>query len=258
MKRSRTTSTAKIGLEMEDDSRVVPKVSRAAADPSQNGLLDPRLPVEDIVHTVELSDLQSSLDCERAPSPSARRAVDLSSLKGVDAYVSHQPLICSDLCAKIDMACDEIGEEEGFGHYIFAKRTLHVNDHPSLRKLTEFIKVDVLRIACSLYNCEVDWTKNAEPHIVVYDAEKSGFTSVEYHTDSSDITFIVSLNKKGEDFVGGGTLFEEWEELENGTLPVELEQGQALFFLGGEVRHAGAEISSGKRTLLVGFLKRRS
>ena len=83
---------------------------------------------------------------------------------------------------------------------------------------------------------------------------KSGgdiFTGVEYHTDSSQITYILSLSEKDVEFSGGGTYFQEAKTR------VDLGIGQALIFPGGTVRHKGEPITSGNRVLFVGFLEKK-
>ena len=97
--------------------------------------------------------------------------------------------------------------------------------------------------ANELYGGEYEYTKTEEPHIVSYEtkevAAKLGgrklkeFASVPYHTDNSEITYLVALSAMDEDYVGGGTIVEQFHP----NKPINLLQGQAFFFEGGHLRH---------------------
>ena len=86
--------------------------------------------------------------------------------------------------------------------------------------------------------------------IVRYD-EKDRSLSLPEHSDTSAISFTVSLNP-ASDFDGGGTWFEALEEGGEG-LVVDAPCGHACMFA-GPLRHAGFPIKSGRRVILVLFL----
>lgn len=69
------------------------------------------------------------------------------------------------------------------------------------------------------------------------------------HTDGCFLSFNVLLNAPCK-FEGGGTLFTDKQEL------VTLKQGEMLLHF-SKREHAGVEITSGKRMLLVGFIETR-
>jgi hypothetical protein len=72
-----------------------------------------------------------------------------------------------------------------------------------------------------------------------------GQDQLEYHTDHSDFSFIISLNN---DFTGGGTHFYHSNET------IKLNIGDCLIFC-GKNKHKGNKIFSGKRLILTGFIK---
>ena len=76
------------------------------------------------------------------------------------------------------------------------------------------------------------------------------FVEVPWHTDNSEKTFIVALSGEGE-YRGGGTVIERLSK----KTPVNLAQGSCLMFEGGDLRHRGEAITSGRRVLLVGFME---
>lgn len=86
--------------------------------------------------------------------------------------------------------------------------------------------------------------------IVRYDA-KDGSFSLPEHSDTSSMSFTISLNDGGGDeFDGGGTWFEALDE--NGGVVVDGGLGCATAFA-GPLRHAGYPISRGTRIILVLF-----
>ncbi|GMI02335.1 hypothetical protein TrLO_g7420 [Triparma laevis f. longispina] len=177
-----------------------------------------------------------------------------SRLAKVEAYTSQSPVVTPSLCDEIIQKTDEIGDRNGWGTYVFAKRTLHVNDERELVGLSKGVSEGVKRACEQLYGSSMEWTQKNEPHIVSYihtGVEKEGFTHVGWHTDSSDITFLLSLSPLAS-YSGGGTVI----EAESKEKHIHLGQGEVLIFEGGKERHRGVKITEGKRVLLVGFLKK--
>lgn len=68
--------------------------------------------------------------------------------------------------------------------------------------------------------------------------------SLDYHTDGSQFSFIITLN---EEFEGGGTKF-----LSDGET-YKLNKGDCLIF-NGKNKHCGVKITSGTRYILTGFI----
>jgi hypothetical protein len=86
-----------------------------------------------------------------------------------------------------------------------------------------------------------------EPHLVKYNGKSKG---TKLHTDNSEFIYItvnVALSAP-DDYEGGGTYIEAMDET------IRLQQGEMLIHLGNLV-HAGVEITSGVRRLLIGFLE---
>ncbi|KAL3903477.1 MAG: hypothetical protein SGILL_010428 [Bacillariaceae sp.] len=87
---------------------------------------------------------------------------------------------------------------------------------------------------------------DGEPHLVKYNGRAKG---TEAHTDNSEhvyITVNVALSADDE-FTGGGTYITKLNTT------VQLKQGEMLIHL-GDLEHAGAEITSGVRRILIAFL----
>lgn len=85
-----------------------------------------------------------------------------------------------------------------------------------------------------------------QPHVLKYDANHKG---VPLHHDRCDVTAQLMLSH-ASDYVGGGTYFCDLDQT------VRLERGELLFHPGSLV-HAGRDISSGSRLLLVWFVHLR-
>ena len=84
------------------------------------------------------------------------------------------------------------------------------------------------------------------PFVIRYDASKA--SRLKMHKDNADVSFefILLLSDPDKDFEGGGTFIEAL----NTTVP--LAQGEALVF-NGQLVHAAAAITKGKRYVLSGF-----
>mmetsp|Transcript_18547 Transcript_18547/g.35327 ORF Transcript_18547/g.35327 Transcript_18547/m.35327 type:complete len:137 (+) Transcript_18547:149-559(+) len=80
--------------------------------------------------------------------------------------------------------------------------------------------------------------------VVRYAAEAQN--ALEMHTDAGDISFMVALSAPDLDYGGGGTYFEEIDQV------IALQKGQMLLF-DAKLFHRGMPITFGERYLLVGF-----
>lgn len=85
--------------------------------------------------------------------------------------------------------------------------------------------------------------------IVRYDMDDESISLPE-HSDTSSMSFTLSLNERGKDFEGGGTWFEAINK-EGGKI-VDGDLGCVTAFA-GPLRHAGYPISRGTRVILVLF-----
>ena len=66
------------------------------------------------------------------------------------------------------------------------------------------------------------------------------------------MSLTVALNRKGEDYTGGGLCFDAIPGQDN-TYVIDAGMGEAICFA-GPLRHGGEEITSGTRLILVLFL----
>lgn len=83
--------------------------------------------------------------------------------------------------------------------------------------------------------------------------EKAATTTVKrtrlgLHRDGSELTFGILLSQYGTDYMGGGTYFEAMGK------NIMMDKGHVLLHC-GKLKHAGSEITSGKRYIIVGFTK---
>mmetsp|Transcript_45815 Transcript_45815/g.69109 ORF Transcript_45815/g.69109 Transcript_45815/m.69109 type:complete len:378 (+) Transcript_45815:527-1660(+) len=96
--------------------------------------------------------------------------------------------------------------------------------------------------------------------IVRYDANDSslGQTSLDAHTDSSDISFNILLGSAPSDnainFEGGGTRFYNRAKAKQVYIDIQPPIGNAIIHTGA-ILHEGLPITSGTRYILVGFLQ---
>jgi hypothetical protein len=87
---------------------------------------------------------------------------------------------------------------------------------------------------------------SGEPHLVKYNGKSKG---TELHKDNAEYTYL-TINvvlSADEDFSGGGTYIKALDRT------IHLKQGEMLIHL-GNLEHAGADITSGVRRLLIAFL----
>jgi hypothetical protein len=93
----------------------------------------------------------------------------------------------------------------------------------------------------AIYRCRVH-----DAFIVRYDADDESL-SLPGHNDTSLCSIVLSLNREGDAFSGGGTWFQALDRI------VDADIGCAVAFA-GLLRHAGASISRGTRMILVLFI----
>jgi len=87
---------------------------------------------------------------------------------------------------------------------------------------------------------------DGEPHLVKYNGRSKG---TQLHTDNSEYVYItvnVVLSAPDE-YTGGGTYITKLDQT------IRLQQGEMLIHL-GDLEHAGTEITSGVRRILIAFL----
>ena len=110
--------------------------------------------------------------------------------------------------------------------------------------LTYRDKLNDLMYSLFNINSEEYGTNIAEVFILRYSLDTQ--TKLDYHSDSSDMSIIISLNNEGS-FDGGGT------EFINGLI-MKPQQGDCIIFC-SKNKHRGIEITYGERILMVFFIK---
>mmetsp|Transcript_61436 Transcript_61436/g.150366 ORF Transcript_61436/g.150366 Transcript_61436/m.150366 type:complete len:371 (-) Transcript_61436:1383-2495(-) len=134
--------------------------------------------------------------------------------------------------------------------YTLTAQHMPCKDVPGMLPTTKHIFDQLKRAMYPLFNgriipTSIQFESDSEPHLVKYDRKAKG---TEMHTDSSEhisITLNVALSDDN-DFTGGGTYIEAIDET------VLLKQGEMLIHL-GDLEHAGRDIHSGVRRLLICF-----
>jgi len=92
----------------------------------------------------------------------------------------------------------------------------------------------------------ISFENDAEPHLVKYNGKAKG---TPLHTDNSEFKYITvnAMLSAQNEYTGGGTHITKLDET------VRLRQGEMLIHL-GDLEHAGVDIRSGVRRLLIAFL----
>lgn len=134
--------------------------------------------------------------------------------------------------------------------YTLTAQHMQCKDVPGLLATTDHIFRQLQRELYTLFperirRGSIVFENDGEPHLVKYHGKAKG---TEMHTDNSDFVYI-TLNvmlSEDSDFSGGGTYIKAIDET------IQLNQGEMLIHL-GDLEHAGMDIESGVRRLLVSF-----
>lgn len=134
--------------------------------------------------------------------------------------------------------------------YTLTAQHMQCKNVPGMLSTTRHIFDQLKRELYPLFNgrivpCSIEFESDSEPHLVKYDGKAKG---TEMHTDNSEYIYI-TLNvvlSDDTDFSGGGTYIETIDET------IHLKQGEMLIHL-GDLEHAGRDIHSGVRRLLISF-----
>mmetsp|Transcript_19229 Transcript_19229/g.41678 ORF Transcript_19229/g.41678 Transcript_19229/m.41678 type:complete len:344 (+) Transcript_19229:44-1075(+) len=135
--------------------------------------------------------------------------------------------------------------------YTLTAQHLQCKEIPGFLSTTRHIFDQLQRSLYTLYPGRIRpdsicYESDGEPHLVKYNGAAKG---TELHTDNSEFVYItvnVMLSDPA-DFTGGGTHFTEIDQT------IKLKQGEMLLHL-GDMEHAGVEIKSGVRRVLIAFL----
>jgi hypothetical protein len=134
--------------------------------------------------------------------------------------------------------------------YTLTAQHLQCKEIPGFISTTKPIFDQLVRALYNLYPGRIRpgsicYESDGEPHLVKYNGKAKG---TQLHTDNSEFVYITVnvLLSEPTDFAGGGTYITEIDQT------VQLNQGEMLIHL-GDMEHAGVEIESGVRRLLIGF-----
>ena len=118
---------------------------------------------------------------------------------------------------------------------------------PSLdERVSSLLRTRLMPGLAVLYGLDLSELSVYDLFVIKYEHKPGEQRALPRHIDGSCFSFIVQLNALDE-FVGGGTKFA------HASHPISVPAGHALLF-NGRLLHAGANISSGARYLLAGFV----
>jgi len=174
--------------------------------------------------------------------------------KNIQKYKTYHVIpniIHKDICNFIIFESEKYAETNGWTnnrHANYPTTDIPVKFIKNICVLVDnIIKYDILPLFQKYYNISKYFLEYNDIFIVKYDIE--GQNKLEKHRDGSLFSFNILLNSPTE-FVGGGTIF----EVNENNILVNNTQGGTLIH-SGQLLHSGNEITSGKRYLLVGFIK---
>jgi hypothetical protein len=135
--------------------------------------------------------------------------------------------------------------------YTLTAQHLLCKDIPGMLSTTDHIFKQLLRELYDMFPDRIkpgtiQWESPGEPHLVKYNGESKG---TEMHIDNSEFVYLTinAVLSAEDEFTGGGTYIKALDET------IHLGQGEMLIHL-GDLEHAGADITSGVRRLLIAFL----
>ena len=178
-------------------------------------------------------------------------------------------MLTSEECGRVMERVNEFIEKERGGEWGTVRKSsvkttdVAVEDIPSLRPwLRELLKTRLFPLLAAAYpkladgtsTVDEDGTSRVRVHdaFIVRYAENDKSFHLPEHSDTSAMSFTVSLNSR-EEFEGGGTWFEALGGEGGEGKVVDADVGQACAFA-GPMRHSGFPISRGVRVILVLFL----
>jgi hypothetical protein len=137
------------------------------------------------------------------------------------------------------------------GVYTLTAQHLLCKDVPGLLSTTSPIFRQLLRELYTLFpgrirQGTVVFENSGEPHLVKYNGATKG---TQLHKDNAEYIYL-TINvvlSSSDDFNGGGTYIKAIDET------IHLKQGEMLIHL-GNLEHAGVDITSGVRNLLIAFV----
>jgi hypothetical protein len=135
--------------------------------------------------------------------------------------------------------------------YTLTAQHLQCKFIPGMVSTTKPIFDQLIRAIYNLYPGRIKpgsivFENDGEPHLVKYNGKAKG---TQLHTDNSEFVYITVnvMLSEPTDFGGGGTYITKIDQT------IQLKEGEMLIHL-GDVEHAGAEITSGVRRILIAFL----
>ena len=158
--------------------------------------------------------------------------------------------LCAPAFAKqIIVAADECGCYRSDRHKNYKTNDLPLSCIQAVSgQVFGLLKEKLCTALSKIYRISPQRVSMREVFVVKYDAEgQDAFRGLDMHEDGSAYSFNALLNDPSE-FTGGGTLFEE------SGLTLRPQQGEVLIHR-GKLRHAGVQITAGRRYVLVGFIR---
>jgi hypothetical protein len=135
--------------------------------------------------------------------------------------------------------------------YTLTAQHLLCKDVPGLLSLTNNVFQQLIRELYPLLGGRIRkgticFENSGEPHLVKYNGEAKG---TELHKDNSEYVYVTvnCVLSNSDDFDGGGTYIKVIDRT------IHLQQGEMLIHL-GNLEHAGVDITSGVRRLMIAFL----
>jgi hypothetical protein len=134
--------------------------------------------------------------------------------------------------------------------YTLTAQHMQCKDVPGLLAQTDHIFRQLQHELYSLFPTRICkgsivFESDGEPHLVKYHGKAKG---TEMHTDNSEFVYITVnvMLSEDNDYSGGGTYIKSIDKT------IHLKQGEMLIHL-GDLEHAGMDIESGVRRLLISF-----
>jgi hypothetical protein len=180
------------------------------------------------------------------------RATDGAALEQVFRFPLIEPTLAARIITTAEQTAMSMGGWPSHRHHRHPTCDLpasYLSDNDLRIELFSLVRKVVIPAVAALYMTPIEQISIQDLFVVKYEEGVSGAQSdLEMHTDASAFSFNALLSDPAS-FSGGGTVF----EILGRTLRPNL--GEALVH-SGELRHAGAKLTAGRRYILVGFLAR--
>ena len=212
-----------------------------------------------------LTDLEAFRVVSELQRPCPARALFHANQDGRLVFRTREPVLTRGECANVVDAVQRHhsichGGVWGTVRQSSVKTTdVAVEDVKELRPwLRTLLATRLYPLLTAAYPYLADGTRLEPERLRVHDAfivrysQQDESWSLPKHCDTSALSFSVALNQQNEDYVGGGTCFDEVPGSDDSHV-INADAGHAVAFA-GPLRHGGYPITSGERIILVLFL----